>query len=62
MKPPQQLLEHAVRIVVVLHSSSKGAAKRRGDSGLVRQALDTDDAPLHVMLGRRLLQVSFASH
>ena len=55
MEPLQQVLEHLLAVVLVPGSSSKGAAKRRGNSGLVGQAFDMDDPSFHSMLGRRLL-------
>ena len=61
MQPLQQVLEHAVGVVVILLASSEGAAQRRGDSGLVRQALDADYTPFHGKLGR-LLPVRFMIH
>lgn len=35
VQPPQQVVEHEVGIILIGRSSSKGAAKRRGDAGLV---------------------------
>ena len=62
MQPPQQVLEQLIGFVLVNGASTKGAAKRRRYSGLVGQAFNTDDTPVHVMLGRRLPHVSFAGH
>ena len=61
VEPPQQLLEHPVAIILFRLAGSEGAAKRRGNSGLVGQALDMDDTPVHVKLGRRLL-LSITGH
>ena len=58
----QKLVEQAVGILVRDRPSSKGAAKRRGNSGLVGQAFDMDDTPFHLKLARRLSKVSFAGH
>lgn len=54
MKPPQQLVE-LPQLVVFLAAGSEGATKRRGDAGLIGQAVNTDDTPFHVKLSRRLL-------
>ena len=62
VKPLQQVLEHAVAILFPKRASSKGAAKRRGNSSLVGQAFDMDDTPFHAMLGRCLLRFSFGGH
>lgn len=60
VQPPQQILEHAVGFIRFWWASNKSAAKRRGNSGLVGQAFDADDAPFHLVPGRLLLRV--ASH
>jgi hypothetical protein len=59
MKSPQQLVELA--IVGTGWASREGAAKRRGDTGLVGQAVHTDDPLFHRTLGR-CLHCSFAGH
>ena len=63
MQPPEEVPEQAVAIAFVAgRASSEGAAKRRGNPGLVGHVLDTDDASIHVLPGRRLLSVSSAGH
>ena len=61
MKPPQQIFEHEIGIILMRRASREGAAKRGGDSGLVGQAFDMDDSPVHVMPGR-LLRFNFDGH
>ena len=58
----QQFAEQAIAIFFANRASSKGAAKRRGDAGLVGQDFDTDDTPIHVLPGLLLLPVSSAGH
>ena len=60
MEPLQQIVEHAIRIVFPRWPSSKGAAKRRGDTGLIGQTFDTDDTSFHTKLVGLL--VGFAGH
>lgn len=62
MQPIQQIFEQTAAIIRFRRSGSEGAAKRRGDSGLIGQAFDTDDTAVHVKLGRGILHVSFAGH
>ena len=62
MEPIQQVVEQAVAVGFYIRASRERAAKRRGNTGLVGQAFDTDDTPFHVTLGRRLLQFCFAGH
>jgi hypothetical protein len=62
MKPLQQILEQAVAIILFLRASHEGAVKRCRYSGLIGQAFDTDDTPVHVKLSCRLLHFSFAGH
>ena len=59
MKPLEQVVEHAV--VAIRRPSGESAAQRRGNSGLVGQVFDADDAPVHMVPGCRLL-LSVASH
>ena len=61
MEPLQQILEQAVAIVPLRRAGSEGAAKRRGNSGLVGQVLDADDAPVHLVPASGLL-LRVASH
>jgi hypothetical protein len=62
MQPFQQIVEQPAAVAVLYRPSREGAAKRRGNSSLVGQAFDTDDASVHVKLGRRLLQFGFVGH
>ena len=62
MKAFQQIAEQAIAVTFLDRPSSEGAAKRRGNSGLVGQAFDTDETPFHVKLGRRLHQFGFVGH
>lgn len=61
MQALQQIVEHKVGFVFGKRPSGKGAAQRRGDSGLVGQAFHTDYSTVHVKLGR-LLGFSFDCH
>ena len=62
MQAFQQVVEQAAAVAFLDRPSRKGAAKRRGNPGLVGQAFDTDDAPFHAKLGRRLHQFGFIGH
>jgi hypothetical protein len=62
VKPLQKIVEQLIAVAPIDRPSGEGAPKRCGDSGLIGQALDTDDTPFHVKLGRRLLQLGFAGH
>ncbi len=62
MEAFQQVLEDSVAFVLDSHATSKGAAERRGYSGLVRQAFDTDDTPIHVLLAFLVLRMGIARH
>jgi hypothetical protein len=55
VEPLEKVFEHSVAVFSCDWSSSKSAAKRRGNSSLVGQVLDADDAPVHVIPGRGLL-------
>ena len=54
MELAEEVVELAVGILLA-RASSKGAAQRRRDPGLVGQAVNMDDSPVHVILCRLLL-------
>lgn len=61
MEPQQQFLERPVRLVEALRAGSERTAQGRGDPGLVGEAFNTDNLPVHVMLAL-LLPIRFAVH
>jgi hypothetical protein len=52
LKPVEQFAEFPITLVGT--AGRKRAAQSRSDSRLIRQAVNTDDSPIHVKLIRRI--------